>query len=158
MRTRGVVATGLSAAGLLVVGFALGLAVAAEKAHTYVTAPDLPLRPGAPYNQAVLAGDLLYLSGNIGADPATGKPPAAFADAARQSLDNLGRVLKAAGLAWQDVVKVNVYVKDIGRYDEFNQLYSKALPAPLPARTFLGVADLPGGGQIEIEAVAVRRK
>jgi 2-iminobutanoate/2-iminopropanoate deaminase len=105
-----------------------------------------------------MAGDLLYLSGNIGTDPATGKPPAAFADAARQSLDNLGRVLKAAGLTWEDVVKVNVYVKDMGRYEEFNGIYTSVLPPPFPARTFLGVADLPGGGQIEIEAVAVRRK
>jgi 2-iminobutanoate/2-iminopropanoate deaminase len=56
------------------------------------------------------------------------------------------------------VVKVNVYVKDMARYEEFNGVYTSVLPAPLPARTFLGVADLPGDGQIEIEAVAVRRK
>jgi 2-iminobutanoate/2-iminopropanoate deaminase len=56
------------------------------------------------------------------------------------------------------VVKVNVYVKDMARYDEFNKLYTATLPQPFPARTFLAVADLPGGGQIEIEAVAVRRK
>jgi 2-iminobutanoate/2-iminopropanoate deaminase len=154
MTTRGLAATVTAGAAL----FALGVAVGAEKSHTYVTAPDLPLRPGAPYSQAVMAGDLLYLSGNIGADPATGKVPAAFGDEARQALDNLGRVLKAGGLGWQDVVKVNVYVEDIGRYEEFNKLYTAALPAPLPARTFLAVADLPGGGQIEIEAVAVRRR
>ena len=75
-----------------------------------------------------MAGDLLYLSGNIGTDPATGKPPAAFGDASRQSLKNLGRVLKAAGLGWEDVVKVNVYVKDMGRYEEFNGIYTAALP------------------------------
>lgn len=141
-------------------GFALGHAVGADsgKPHQRITAPDLPLRAGAPYSQGVMAGDLLYLSGNIGTDPATGKPPAAFGDAARQSLDNLGRVLKAAGLTWEDVAKVNVYVKDIARYEEFNGIYTSVLPPPFPARTFLAVADLPGGGQIEIEAVAVRRK
>jgi len=144
------------AAGLL---FSLGYAMGADKAaHLRVTAPDLPLRPGAPYSQGVMAGDLLFLSGNIGQDPATGKVPAAFADEARQALDNLGRVLKAAGLGWEDVVKVGVYVEDMGRYEEFNQIYTKALPAPHPARTFLAVADIPGGGQVEVEAVAVKRR
>ena len=105
-----------------------------------------------------MAGDLLYLSGNIGTDPATGKNPEAFGDAAKQALTNLSGVIKAAGLGWEDVVKVNVYVEDMTKYDEFNKLYLATLPAPYPARTFLAVADLPGGGQIEIEAVAVRRR
>ena len=137
--------------------FALGFAFGAESAHRRVARPTLPLRPGAPYSQGVMAGDLLYLSGNIGTDPATGKISADFATDARQSLDNLGKVLKAAGLDWPDVVKVNVYVKDMSRYDEFNGIYTSVLPAPFPARTFLAVADLPGGGQVEVEAVAVRR-
>jgi 2-iminobutanoate/2-iminopropanoate deaminase len=139
--------------------FGLGLATGAElSAHRTITAPDLPIAQTAPYSQGVMAGDLLFLSGNIGQDPATGKVPAAFADEARQALDNLGRILKAAGLGWPDVVKVNVYVKDMSRYAEFNALYTSVLPAPYPARTFLAVADIPGGGQIEIEAIAIRRK
>jgi len=139
--------------------FGLGMAFGQQAAdHKRVNAPEMPLRPGAPYNQGVMAGDLLYLSGNIGNDPVSGKAPEAFGDAAKQSLTNLTNVLKAAGLGWADVVKVNVYVKDMARYDEFNKLYTSTLPQPFPARTFLAVADLPGGGQIEIEAVAVRRK
>ena len=148
----------LAGAGISLLGLGYALGADAVKDHLRVQAPDLPLRPGAPYSQGVMAGDLLYLSGNIGTDPATGKLPAAFGDATRQSLDNLGRVLKAAGLGWGDVVKVNIYVKDMARYEEFNGIYTSTLPAPLPARTFLGVADLPGGGQVEIEAVAVRRR
>jgi 2-iminobutanoate/2-iminopropanoate deaminase len=149
----------LGAAALGLGIFALGYANGSDKPeHRRITAPDLPPRPGAPYSQAVMAGDLLYLSGNIGQDPATSKVPPAFLDEARQALDNLGRVLKAAGLGWEDVVKVNVYVEDMGRYDEFNALYTKTLPAPYPARTFLAVADIPGGGQVEIEAVAVKRR
>jgi 2-iminobutanoate/2-iminopropanoate deaminase len=105
-----------------------------------------------------MAGDLLFLSGNIGQNPGTGRISGEFATDARQALDNLGKVLKAASLDWPDVVKVNVYVKDIGRFDEFNKLYTSVLPAPLPARTFLQVADLPGGGIVEVEAVAVRRR
>ena len=139
--------------------FALGMALGQQAGgHKRINAPEMPLRPGAPYNQGVMAGDLLYLSGNIGQDPTSGKVPEAFPDEAKQALANLGKVLAAAGLGWEDVVKVNVYVKDMGRYDDFNKLYVAALPAPLPARTFLGVADLPGGGQIEIEAVAVKRR
>lgn len=149
----------LEAAAVGLGAFALGFAWKADPSeHRRITAPDLPLRPGAPYSQAVMAGDLLYLSGNIGQDPATSKVPAAFGDEAAQALDNLGRVLRAAGLGWPDVVKVNVYVKDMARYEEFNALYTKTLPTPYPARTFLAVADIPGGGQVEIEAVAVRRK
>jgi 2-iminobutanoate/2-iminopropanoate deaminase len=147
--------------------FALGLALGAASAswvvsaasgHTRVAAPELPLAPGAPYSQGVMAGDLLYVSGNVGTDPATGKVPPAFGDAARQSLANLASILKAAGLGWEDVVKVNVYVTDMKRYEEFNGIYTKTLTAPFPARTFLAVAALPIGGQVEVEAVAVRRK
>jgi 2-iminobutanoate/2-iminopropanoate deaminase len=138
--------------------FALGMAFGEAASHRRINAAEIPLRPGAPYNQGVMAGDLLYLSGNIGQDPATGKVPPAFADEAKQALANLGKVLAAAGLTWDDAVKVNVYVEDMGHYEEFNQLYVATLPSPLPARTFLAVADIPGGGQVEIEVVAVRRR
>jgi 2-iminobutanoate/2-iminopropanoate deaminase len=130
----------------------------AESAHRRIVAPDAPPRPGAPYTPGVMAGDLLYLSGNIGNNPATGRISGEFATDARQALDNIHKVLRAAGLDWPDVVKVNVYVKEIGRFEEFNALYTSVLPSPLPARTFLAVADLPGGGVVEVEAVAVRRR
>jgi 2-iminobutanoate/2-iminopropanoate deaminase len=147
----------LSLAGFAV-GFVVAVAFAGETGHRRILAPEVPLRPGAPYSQAVMAGDLLYLSGNIGTDPATGKLPSAFADQAKQSLTNLGFVLKAAGLGWEDVLKVNVYVEDMAHYEAFNQIYTAHLPKPYPARTFLAVADIPGGSQIEIEAVAVKRR
>jgi 2-iminobutanoate/2-iminopropanoate deaminase len=148
------------AGAAMVVGasiFALGMAFGQQAAaHKRVAPAENPPRPGAPYSPGVMAGDLLYLSGNIGQDPATGKVPEAFGDEAKQALVNLGHVLKAAGLGWEDVVKVNVYVEDMARYEEFNKLYTSTLPAPFPARTFLAVADIPGGGLIDIEAVAVR--
>jgi 2-iminobutanoate/2-iminopropanoate deaminase len=139
--------------------FGLGMAFGQQAAaHKRVADPQNAPRAGAPYTPGVMAGDLLYLSGNIGTDPATGKPPEAFADASKQALANLSGVIKAAGLGWEDVVKVNVYVEDMAKYDEFNKLYTATLPAPYPARTFLAVAVIPGGGQVEIEAVAVRRR
>jgi 2-iminobutanoate/2-iminopropanoate deaminase len=141
-----------------VVSAALGYAAGAPEGHRRITPEGVPPRPAAPFTPGVMAGDLLFLSGNIGTDPATGKVPTAFADAARQCLLNQEAILKAAGLGWEDVVKVNVYVEDMARYEEFNQIYMKALPAPYPARTFVAVADLPGGAQVEVEAVAVRRR
>ena len=152
----------VTAVGALLVvgatGFVLGLQAQA-KDHTRLDAmPLLPGAPPRPYTGAVMAGDTLYLSGNVGNDPKTGKPPAEFADAVRQAIANQSASLKAAGLSWADVVKVNVYVKDINRYAEFNKIYMSELPSPFPARTFLAVADLPAGGQVEIEGIAVRRR
>jgi 2-iminobutanoate/2-iminopropanoate deaminase len=138
-------------------GFVLGAQSTADHRRIEVS-PVAPGAPPRPYTPAVMAGDTLYLSGNIGTDPKTNAPPAAFADAAKQALANQGALLQAAGLSWGDVVKINVYVKDIAKYQEFNAIYLEAIPAPRPARTFIAVADLPGNGQLEIEGIAVKRK
>jgi 2-iminobutanoate/2-iminopropanoate deaminase len=140
-------------------GFILGVNAQSPQDHKRIDV--LPLQPGAPprpYSNAVMAGDTLYLSGTVGNDPKTGVPPPVFADAVRQAIANQTMALKAAGLTWADVVKVNVYVKDIGKYAEFNGIYTKEIPAPFPARTFIAIADLPANGQVEIEGIAVRRK
>jgi 2-iminobutanoate/2-iminopropanoate deaminase len=144
-------------------GFALGAystsAQAQPKDHTRIN--TLPLAPGAPprpYTGGVMAGDILYLSGTVGNDPKTGVPPPVFADAVKQALANQTDVLKAANMTWADVVKVNVYVKDMGKYAEFNTIYMATLGSTFPARTFIAVADLPASGQVEIEAVAIRRR
>ena len=139
-------------------GFALGV-YAQAKDHTRINVmPQLPGAPTPPYSNAVMAGDTLYLSGTVGNDPKTGVPPPVFADAVKQALANQTAALKAAGLTWADVVKVNVYVKDMTKYAEFNKIYMSTLPAPYPARTFIAVADLPANGQVEIEGIAVRKK
>ena len=146
-----IVITGIS-------GYVLG-AQSQPKGHTRIdTMPALAGAPPRPYTQAVVAGDILYLSGTVGNDPTTGKPPDAFPDAVKQAIANQTAALKAANMTWADVVKVNVYVKDMSKYAEFNALYMAALPAPYPARTFIAVADLPANGQVEIEGVAIRRR
>lgn len=156
MRIAGVMVGAVLVAG--VSGFVLGLHAQA-KDHTRIdTMPLLPGAPPRPFTGAVMAGDTLYLSGTVGNDPKTGIPPAGFADAVRQAIANQSAALKAAGLSWSDVVKVNVYVKDMTKYAEFNKVYMAELPAPLPARTFIAVADLPANGQVEIEGIAVRRR
>jgi 2-iminobutanoate/2-iminopropanoate deaminase len=137
--------------------FGLGYAAAAQKDHQRINSTETPPRPGAPYNQAVGVGNLVWVSGNIGSDPLTQKVSPDFATAARQSLKNIASILKAADLSLADVVKTNVYVTDVAKYDAFNAIYVEMMPKPLPARTFLGVAALPGGAQIEIEVVAARK-
>jgi 2-iminobutanoate/2-iminopropanoate deaminase len=145
---------------LLITGVA-GFVVGAQSVTDHRRIEVTPVAAGAPprpYTPAVMAGDMLFLSGNIGNDPKTNAPPEAFADAAKQALANQSSLLQAAGLTWADVVKVNVYVKDITKYPEFNAIYLEAIPAPRPARTFIAVAALPANGQLEIEGIAVKRK
>ena len=144
-------------------GFVLGMqtqsVLAQAKDHTRIHYPPLAAgAPPRPYTSGVVAGDILYLSGTVGNDPKTGVPPPVFADAVKQAIANQTEVLKAANLTWADVVKVNVYVKDMAKYGEFNAIYMAALPAPYPARTFIAVADLPANGQVEIEAIAIRKR
>jgi 2-iminobutanoate/2-iminopropanoate deaminase len=140
-------------------GFILGAnAQSKPQDHKHIDVALLPGAPPRPFSNAVMAGDTLYLSGTVGNDPKTGVPPPVFADAVRQAIANQTMALKEAGLTWADVVKVNVYVKDMGKYAEFNGIYMKEIPAPYPARTFIAVADLPANGQVEIEGIAVRRK
>jgi 2-iminobutanoate/2-iminopropanoate deaminase len=137
--------------------FGLGYAAAAQKDFVRVNSKEAPPRPGAPYNQGVRVGDVLWLSGNVGQDPLTQKVSEDFATEARQSIRNLEAVLKSDGLSLADVVKTNVYVTDVAKYDAFNAIYVELMPKPLPARTFVGVAALPAGAQIEIEFVAAKK-
>lgn len=137
--------------------FGLGYTAAAEKDHLRVNSKEAPPRPGAPYNQGVMVGNLIWVSGNVGQDPATQKVSPDFALEARQSLRNIEAILKAADLSLADVVKTNVYVTDVAKYEAFNAIYLEMMPKPLPARTFVGVAALPSAAQIEIEVVAARK-
>src|SRR6187399_2718583 len=98
-------------AGVLILG--LGYTAAAQKDFVRVNSKEAPPRPGAPYNQGVMVGDLLWLSGNVGQDPATQKISPDFGTEARQCIKNLESVLKAANLSLADVVKTNVYVTDV---------------------------------------------
>jgi 2-iminobutanoate/2-iminopropanoate deaminase len=137
--------------------FGLGYNAAAQKDFARINSKEAPPRPGAPYNQGVGVGNLVWLSGNVGQDPSTQKVSPDFAVEARQSIRNLEAVLRATDLSLADVVKTNVYVTDVGKYEAFNAIYTELMPKPLPARTFVAVAALPSGAQIEIEFVAARK-
>lgn len=109
-----------------------------------------------PYSQALMAGDTLYCSGQLGIDPATGNLEAGVEAQARRSLSNLGAVLEAAGLSYKDVVKTTIFLADMGDFQAVNAIYASVFSGDFPARSTIQVAGLPKGGRVEIEAVAVR--
>jgi len=113
--------------------------------------------PVGPYSQAIRAGDWLFASGQIPLDPATGKiVTGEIEDEARQVLENLGAVLEAAGTGFDRVVKATVYLTDLSLFPRVNVIYAEFFSAaPAPARVTVGVASLPLGARVEIDAIAV---
>jgi 2-iminobutanoate/2-iminopropanoate deaminase len=108
-----------------------------------------------PYSHAVLAGKFVYLSGQTPIDPKTGKLVEGDVSAqTEQCFKNLFAVLAAGGLTSEDVVKVNVYLTNMGDFAAMNAVYAQQFSSPYPARTTIGVAALPLGAKIEIELVA----
>jgi len=122
--------------------------------RTTFSSPDAPSAIG-PYSQAVSSGDHIFLSGQTPIDPAGGAlVEADVAGQAQRCFDNLGAVLAAAGLTFDDVVKVNVYLTSMDDFAEMNTVYARQFVEPFPARTTVAVAALPLGARIEIELVA----
>lgn len=110
-----------------------------------------------PYSPAVEAGDLIYFSGQIPINSATGKIIEGDAKAqTEQCLKNLSVVLEAAGVSSDNVVKTTVYLTDINDYASVNEIYGEYFKAPYPARTAIAVAALPLGSKVEIEVIAKR--
>lgn len=115
------------------------------------------LAPAAigPYSQAVRAGNTVYLSGQIGLDPVSMQMVEGFEAQARQVFSNLKAVAEASGGSLANAVKLNIYLTDLGKFAQVNELMQQFFTAPFPARATLGVASLPRGGEIEIDAVLV---
>jgi 2-iminobutanoate/2-iminopropanoate deaminase len=116
---------------------------------------DRLAKPVGPFSPAVRDGDRIYTSGQVAQDPATGKLiEGGVAAQTEQILRNLDVIMTAAGKSMADVVKVNVYLTDIQRFAEMNEVYARHFTAPYPARTTVGVAALPLGASVEIEMIA----
>ena len=121
-----------------------------------VTAPDAPA-PIGPYSQAIKIGNSLYCSGQIGIDPATGDLVIGDVRAeTRQALNNLGAVLRAAGMGYGDVVKATVFLSDLNDYKIVNEIYAEFFNATKPAREAVQVARLPRDAKVEISCIAVK--
>lgn len=110
-----------------------------------------------PYSHAVESGDLVYLSGQTPIDSKTGNLVEGNITAqTEQSFRNLFNVFNSAGLTPDDVIKVNVFFTDMGNFQAMNSVYAKQFSSPYPARTTIGVKELPLGAQVEIEMIARR--
>ena len=107
-----------------------------------------------PFSPGILAGGTLYVAGQVGSDPATGKIPDVFEDEVKQTLENAGRILKEAGYSFADAVTVQVYLTDMELFPRMNKVYAGYFPDPKPARTTVGVAKLVGAAKIEITITA----
>ena len=109
-----------------------------------------------PYSQAIMAGNLLFTSGQLGLVPETGMLPESVEAQAEQSLKNIGAILKASGLGKTDVVKTTVFIRDMNDFAAVNRIYAAFFGDHKPARSCVEVARLPKDGLVEIEAVAVK--
>ncbi len=119
-----------------------------------IATPHAPAAIGT-YSQAVKVGDTVYLSGQIPLDPVTMQLADGFENQVKRVFDNLKAVCEAAGGSLNDIVKVNVYLIDLGHFAKVNEIMATYLSQPYPARAAVGVASLPRGAQIEIEGVMV---
>ncbi|MFT3962735.1 RidA family protein [Propionivibrio sp.] len=120
--------------------------------RTIIHSPHAPAAIGT-YSQAVRAGDTVYLSGQIGLDPATMLLVEGIDAQIERVLDNLKAVAEAAGGSLADIVKVNVFMTDLSHFAKFNEVMSRYFAQPYPARAVIGVAALPRGALVEADAV-----
>ena len=109
-----------------------------------------------PYSQAIQAGSFLFLSGQIPLDPKTGElVKGDIRQQTKQVLENLKGVVESEKLEMEDVVKVTIFLKDIGNFNQVNEVYATYFPSSPPARSTVQVAKLPRDAEIEIEAIAL---
>jgi reactive intermediate/imine deaminase len=118
-----------------------------------ISTPDAPKAIGT-YSQAVKVGDTVYISGQIPLDPATGQLVSGDIEAEiRRAFDNLKAIAQAAGGTLADVVKLSVFLTDLGHFAKVNEIMATYFREPYPARAALGVASLPRGARVEVECV-----
>lgn len=109
-----------------------------------------------PYSQAIVAGDFIFCSGQVGIDPVQEKLVEGIENQTKQAVENLRAVLKGAGSDLYKVVKTTIFLADIKDYATVNTVYGSYFPDTKPARSTVQVANLPAGALVEIEAVAVK--
>jgi enamine deaminase RidA (YjgF/YER057c/UK114 family) len=151
--------------GILVVALAVAGVFTVRGAFSQVTMQPtrkvIKLQGGpveAPFSDAILSGNTLYLAGRIGLDPKTGKPPEKIEDEIKILLDGEKTVLAQAGMTMDDLVYVQVSCTDLTLFDTFNPIYKSYFTTKdYPAREFIGAGSLLRGGHFELQAIAVKR-
>jgi 2-iminobutanoate/2-iminopropanoate deaminase len=111
---------------------------------------------GRPFSPGILVDNTLYVAGQTGSDLKTGKIPEEFEAEVRQTLDNIGLVLKEAGMTFDNAVSVQVYLTDMTLFPRMNAVYTTYFKEPRPARTTVGIAKLVGAARIEITVTAAK--
>ena len=119
-----------------------------------ISTPNAPAAIG-PYSQGLRSGNMVFVSGQIPVNPATGEMPADVAEQAKQALTNLKNVLAAAGLGMKNVIKTTVFLADLKDFPTVNAVYESFFLAPYPARSCVQVAGIPKGALVEIECIAI---
>jgi 2-iminobutanoate/2-iminopropanoate deaminase len=133
----------------------LALALSASAASRQVIQPkEIPA--GKPYSPGILIDDTLYVAGQIGADPKTGAVPEDFESEAKRCFDNIGLILKEAGMTFDNAVAVQVYLTDIELFQRMNAVYTTYFKDPRPARTTVAVVKVAGGAHMEVTVTAHR--
>lgn len=149
----------LGVAAVLVLGLAIGAVVVPNAQGPAKKAFKGVVTPIGPYTPGVGVGETVYLSGQIGLDPASNQIVEGGTEVqTKRVMDNLGAVLKEAGLGFGNVVKTTIYMVDLAEFTKVNEIYGSYFPAGgvPPARSTVQVAALPRGARIEIDVVAVR--
>ncbi|MBD5331870.1 MAG: Rid family detoxifying hydrolase [Paramuribaculum sp.] len=109
-----------------------------------------------PYSQAIDLGNMVFISGQIPVNPATGEIPEGIKAQTAQSISNIKAILAEAGLTIDNVVKTTVFLADMSLFTDMNEVYGEAFTAPYPARSAVAVRELPKQVLVEIETIAVR--
>lgn len=132
-------------------------AASSEEQGRRVIGPERAPNTGLPFSPGILVGNTLYLAGHLGRDPVSSQLVQGGIEAeTRQSLANLGEVLKAAGMGFEHVTTVTVYITDFAEFDRFNAVYREYFPTDPPARATVQVAALNAGARVELQMIAVK--
>ena len=124
-----------------------------EKTVIRTEAAPAPFQ-GAPYNQAIVAGDFVFVAGQVGLAPGAAAIEGDIAQQTDQALKNLGAILEAAGSSMQKLVKTSVFLQRLDDFQAMNEVYASHVGSTPPARSTFEVAKLPAGALVEIEAIA----
>jgi len=143
----------------LIAGFVLTGLLSPQQAHMAkeVVFTDKAPQPIGPYSQAVTSGNFVFISGQIGIDPANGTISGTAGEQTTRSMENLRAVLQESGLGFGDVVQTRIYLVNMSDWTEVNGIYGSYFTEKYPARATVQVAGLPKGAQVEIEMVAQKR-
>ena len=135
---------------------AVTVALAGDADRKYIVLKR-PAASTAPFSEAVLKGDTLYVSGHLGIDPQTGKPGATPEEEARLVMESFKRTVEAGGMTMDDLVSVTVYCSDVADYNAFNGVYRTYFHDNFPARAFIGSGKLLFGARFEMQGIAVKK-